>query len=305
MITTEDGPTQPVRKRKWKILRRALLIVLLLIVSVMGGVVFLLRSQTPQWKEHQRFLSTHSTAQIEQLAAGAEKTIEQVISGDIEALLAQSSSASASPDAKPATAPGASNGDAGEEKPIDPTMIRIDEVRKLSLTRDELAALVTARYEQWLDSRGYVKPAELTEPMIQPEGAQLVAAFKFVTRGFSQVFTARFDLVFHDDGYATLKLDSLQAGRMPIPAAEVSDYLRKNAGNSALAAGEWLSKLEDLRFKPVLDDLPYRRRARVLGFNSEGEIVELTIRVQDFRTYAETNARQEAQMRTAEVATGF
>ncbi len=307
MITTEDSPTQPIRKRKWTILRRLVLIALLVAVSVVGGMVFLLRSQTPQWKEHQQFLSTHSSAQIEQMAAGAEKTIEQAISGDVEALLAQSSSASTSSGAKQSAATGGSDDAAREEKPIDPTMIRIDEVRKLSLTRDELAALVTARYERWLDSRGYVKPEELTEPMIQPDGDQLVTAFKFVSHGFSQVFTGRFDLAFSDDGYATLKLDSLLAGRMPIPAAEVGDYLQKNAGNSAQAAGEWLSKMEKLRFKPVLDDLPYRRRARVLGFKSDGERVELTLRVQDFRTYAETNARQEQETatRTAVVPTGL
>ena len=62
-----------------------------------------------------------------------------------------------------------------------------------------------------------------------------------------------------------------------------------------------------MRFKPVLDNLPHRRRARILDYAVTDTGIELTLRVQDFRTYAEMNEKlkreyaSEGTMRTAAV----
>ena len=56
----------------------------------------------------------------------------------------------------------------------------------------------------------------------------------------------------------------------------------------------------------MLDDLPHRRRARVLGYVIKNNAVELAVRVQDFQTYAEMNKKLKAgeeALRTAVVDT--
>jgi len=104
--------------------------------------------------------------------------------------------------------------------------------------------------------------------MLKVVDGQLIAAFELETRQFSQVFTGQFDLDFNEDGYVTLKMVSFQAGRLPVPASEIGNCLRENSGDCVLAesAGEWLEKLEEVSFNPVLDNLPHRRRARILDY---------------------------------------
>jgi len=269
------------RQRRW--FRRAVLGGLLAIAIVVGGAFYLLRTPPASWQRYERFKAGHTTKQIEAIAQSLEDALHDLVELDLP-LEVRRNAGKAS---RPTESSHPANRDASE---IDPTMVRIDEVRTLMVTREQLMAIVALRHEQWLESRGYVKPDEIRDVMVDLEDGRMVASFKYEGRGFSQVLSAKFRVNFKEDGTAVVHLESFDAGRLPMPSDRIGAYLRDKGGSAqAEAAGDWLAKLDNFRFKPVLDDLPHRRRARVLGYRIDGDQIELTLRVQDHRTYQEMN----------------
>ena len=81
------------------------------------------------------------------------------------------------------------------------------------------------------------------------------------------------DVTIGGDGLSLLELGTFTAGRLPIRAASIGRYLRNKAGNSETIArvGEWLGKLEAVKFKPVLE-LEHCRRARVVASASDPKV---------------------------------
>lgn len=299
----QEASTPPRHRARW--IRRIVLGLMLAATLTFAGAFYLLRTPAASWQRYERFKATHTTEQIEELAEKLEVSLHDLIEQDLPPELRSGAEKKAIAKApRPDQLDGAAGetpdetGEDGEN--VDPTMIRIDEVRVMKLTRDELTALVAARHEQWLDSRGYVKPNDISDLMIDLEDGRMVASFKYEGRQFSQVFSAKFRMNFEDDGTAIVRLESFSAGRLPVPTDQIGSYLREKGGSSsAEATGEWLQKLDNFRFKPVLDDLPHRRRARILGYKINKEEIELTLRVQDHRTYQEMNREHEATARAA------
>ena len=152
---------------------------------------------------------------------------------------------------------------------------------------DELRALVAARFDEWMESRGYVMPKGITDPTIAIDGNTLILAFEYRTPHFSQVISAKFDLEIEADGMALLTLEEFLAGSLPVPVHAIGRYLAEQVpgdDEGVAKVGEWLGKLEQLRFKPVLE-LKHRRRAQVTAYDVVDGGIELTVRIQDYRTY--------------------
>ena len=261
--------------------RRAIRLTLFLMFVVVpitgiGLAFFLLRTDPAHWKQHETFLRETTPTQIQALARSAQQRLERLCE-------LQDDTRGSRPEAIGRLVHGG--------RRIDPAGTRIDAVGTIFLNHDELQAVLMERFDQWLSARGYEKPEEITDPMILVRDGKLVMAFRLRMARFSQVLSGIFQLRIEPDGHADLTLDRFLAGRLPVPAAAISSYLRNKAPvhkDRAEKVGTWLAKLQHVRFKPVLE-MPHRRRVRVLAYDLEEGGIQLTLRIQDHRTYRATN----------------
>ncbi len=279
--TGQDGAERSRRRWRWRLLVASGVAMVLL----GAGGWWLLRSTPPAWRDHEVFLRTHSPEQIETIAKDVETRFEGLIRRGLNGAESSNVMGGIAGEAETVAETSGTPG-------VRPPDVRIDATERLRLTNAELAAMVTARLDEWMEQRGYVRPAEITDPMVVVEDGRWVLGFRYTSRHVTQVFTADADLRFHRDGTASLAVSSLTAGRVPVPTGAVGEYLQRRGGQEDRAAriGAWLSQLEDVRFKPVLK-VEHRRRVRVTGCDMLDDGVELTVRVQDHRTYRETNER--------------
>lgn len=138
--------------------------------------------------------------------------------------------------------------------------------------------------------RGYVKPKEIEDPMIVVEDDNLVMAFKLKAGKFDAIISGKFNLRILDNGMAELKLKRFLVGKLPVPADSLGEHLRRQSGGDLRAekVGEWLGKLQHMEVKPVIE-LEHRRRARVMDYKILKQGLELTVRIQDHKTYKAMN----------------
>ena len=294
-----DGPNNEAVKKthpKRSKLRTAFKAVFTLtaVLAVGTAVVFYLaRSEPAYWKEHQKLLRDSTPQQIEQLAKEVNDQLLALSALGLDELdreaqaVADSLNALTDPDAALAIEAGA-DGDLPNSN-IKPEDVHINVDKMITLNNEQLAAVVQTRMDQWMGERGYVKPDEINDPMIAVSGGGLVMAFQLEAGGITQVISGRFDLAIRKDGMAELTMDRFLVGSLPVPANAIAEHLRNLTGDDrAVKAGEWLSKLQYMQFKPVIK-LEHRRRARVQDYKLLEKGLELTVRVQDHKTYKAMN----------------
>ncbi len=242
------------RRGWWRtkcILRRALLAVFILLILVIGVAVILLRTEPGFWHLNQQFLQSHTDEQLNAMA----DNLEARILGALRSKRDQSKIARPAVDSTlsdlPPEVPGAGP---------DSTVVHI--------TFDEVNAWLASRAHQWSTYRGYRVPESVADPMLTADEGRLVAAFRYKSQGFSQVFTTTIDPQFRGDGHARLKLINTTAGKLPIPARGIAAYVEHHLGNDAWArkiAG-WLDELPDhdvqLKFKGEED----HKRVYIMGY---------------------------------------
>ncbi|GAB4108961.1 MAG: hypothetical protein Kow00105_17120 [Phycisphaeraceae bacterium] len=153
-----------------------------------------------------------------------------------------------------------------------------------------MAAIVQVRLDEWMQERGYVKPEEIQNPMVTVDDGELIMAFKLDAGKLSAVISGKFDVNIMDNGMAEITLRRFLVGRLPVPAKTIGEYLREKSGGDYRAeqVGEWLAKLQRIEVKPVIE-LEHRRRARIIDYQILKSGLELTVRVQDHRTYKQMN----------------
>lgn len=256
-----ETPTpKPRRRRRWV---RIVLLLLLIPVLALGVAIYLLRSEPEHWRRREAFRESTTPAEREAIVQDVRLRLDDLSS-------------------------------IGIEDGRDPSEVRIDKVVQVVVSEPEINALIESQLQAWMDDRGYVMPNEVRDPMVAIEQPQLVMAFEVAVSGYSQILSAYFDVEMLDDGQAEMKLDAFEAGQLPVPSQQLGKWLRRQSGSESLAqAGEWLSKLDSLQFKPVIE-LEHRRRARIEAFDVLSDGVELTVRVQDHRTYKDQNAAMAA-----------
>ncbi|MEM6751065.1 MAG: hypothetical protein AAF612_11395 [Planctomycetota bacterium] len=267
-------------RRRWKTL--ALSAAGLSLVAGLSGVAAL-RASPSVWREHQAFLERTNPEQRAALVASAMRKLD-----------AAAERGMASRDAHAAAEAVESDGGVAgvAARALRPDERRLDLSTRVVLTNDELAALVSEKYEAFLRQRGFQKPADVHDPMLAVRDGDLVLAFEYSVNGFSTVFSGEFELVFLADGMAELRLRSLSAGNLPLPATGVADFLSSHHPGEARVKWDrvagWIGKLRGLEFRPVLE-LEHRRRARVTGYEVLEEGVAVDLRLQDHATYKEMN----------------
>ncbi|MEM7681854.1 MAG: hypothetical protein AAF288_07850 [Planctomycetota bacterium] len=248
-----------------------MVLALVVLTCAAGLGVWALRSSPEVWRAHRAFLDRTTPAERMALVDSAMRKLDAAAQGAVAPV-------SASLDD---TASG-----------LRPADRRIDLDTVLVLTNDELAALVAEKYDDFLRQRGFNPPENVHDPLLAVEDGRLVLGFAYRTGGWSQVFSGEFDLAFGGDGMAELGMRSMSAGKLPLPATGVADFLAAHHPGQPRERWErvadWMQRLEGLEFRPVLE-LSHRRRARVTGYEVLEEGVRVSVRLQDHATYKEMN----------------
>ncbi len=279
---TDDPKTGKTTNRRWlRFALRAVLVLLLLVAAGSAIIIYLARSEPTYWKEHQVFLRESTPEQLEQLAEQVDLQLQSLANLGLDPIDREADAAMQSLNAL-----------AGSDRPDDnqakvkPEDVHINIDQVFTLTNDQLAAVVQTRLEDWMSDRGYDKPTEITDPLVAVDDGSLVMAFQLQLGSFAQIVSGRFDLQIHNDGMAELSMKRFLVGTLPVPANAVGKHLRQMSGGNSRATevGEWLEKLQHLEFKPVIE-LDHRRRARVQDYKLLDHGLELTVRVQDHKTY--------------------
>ena len=278
--------TKPKRSLARRVAKRVLMLGLLGSVVVVCVLIYMARSTPDYWKEHERFIQNTSPEQLEELAEEVEDKLDELANLGVEEAIKEA----AEPNIQILTDPDAEEAPVETAAQVKPEDVKINVDKKIMLDNEQLAAVVKARMDEWMTDRGYVKPPEITDPMITIDDGKLIMAFRFQSGSFSQVISGNFDIEFLDDGMAILRMQRFLVGQLPVPADKIGEQLSKHSGGNQRAAkvGEWMEKLQELEFKPVIE-LENRRRARVQSFTLLEKGMEVVVRVQDHKTYKSMN----------------
>ncbi len=278
----------PVKKpsKRLKLIKRAITLALLAVALAAGVVLYLVKSEPAYWKQHEKFLAETSPRQMEELAGQVQDKLRQL------ANLGLDENDPATRTLRELTGQGAQAADGDGETTaykIKPEDIHINTEQTITLDNKQIAGFIQTRLDDWMQERGYVKPPEIAKPMIAVTGGELVMAFQLAAGGYDQIISGKFNLKTLDNGMAELSLKRFFVGNLPVPADSLGAFLKEHTGDSRAAkAGRWLEKLQYLEFKPVIE-LEHRRRARVTDHKVLDNALELTVRIQDHKTYKEMN----------------
>ncbi len=259
------------RRRRW---RYIMLSVLALPVLAITGAFALTRMEPAHWREHRTFLDRTTPSQRVELADRARAKIATALTDE--------------PRQTAATAPAPRTGAsaqafladriASQTPTTEPAPESPEAARQVVITQDELNALVEDELSNWAAAAGHEMPREIINPMVGAAQGRYVIAFEYRSARYSQVLSAYFDLDFLDNGRAVVRMDEFDAGRLPVPADQMGQYLGEKFGDErARKIGDWLAKLKRYEFEPVLK-LNNGRRLRIENVRTTGAGYELTVR---------------------------
>ena len=261
----DAGAARPRRPRR--VLRHVLCVVLVVVVGTGAVVFWLMRSEPAHWKRHQQFLRSTSPQELKSIARKVDRQMEALVT------LAEDLEQEQTGQNQVVTAA------AGTQKPL---------IKKIHLTIEEANVWITEKVDEWLKYRDYDMPSQISSPMIALDGGKLLLSFELNASGFSQVFTAGFDLEFLENDSAMLQLQNVSAGKLPLPADGIGDYIRSKAPDNPTArrAAGWLDKLDGVEFKPSLK-LGEQHKVCVIDYDVAEDGITLTVQVEKRPGYSQ------------------
>lgn len=277
--------TKPTRRKRW--IRRIAFTTLGLLVVGAGVVVYLLQRPPQVWRDAQVVLEGVSPEAKNELS---ERIIHQLWLATEEGKGPGADRADGEVWANAVTARRTQDNVRGftpelADKPLDQTF-------DISLTNDELVAVVRDSIKDWTRQRGYVLPEGMTEPVALVDNGEFAIVFEVTFGKWHQIFSGRMDLEFLPNGMAIGKVRDMHAGSLPMSLSRIGEMVVNNMpaseADSADRITQWIEKLEHFEFRPVLE-LKDRRRARVIDMAVDSRAVTLTMRVQDHITYKRQN----------------
>jgi len=275
---------EPRPGRVFKRIRRVLLVAVLAIGCAAGALFYLAKSEPAYYQSQQAFIDSTPPEQLEALAEEVEAGFEALANLNIQEAGGPGTSLDPGPALNQDDAPPA------EATALKPEDVRIDTEKTVTLDNDQLAAVVHQRTDQWIKDRGYLMPDEIMDPVVAVDDGRLMMAFRLQSGPFSAVVSGQFTMDILDDGMAELMLERFYVGKLPVPAERLSEHLYDLTGDRRMEeAGRWLSKLSYMQIKPVLE-VENRRRVRVTDYKVHDDELELTVRIQDHKTYKAMNA---------------
>ncbi len=252
-MTTDLPPdtlTKPARRRRWR-LGCLIAVVVLLGVSLLGawwGRV-LWQSEPVYWTQNRSFIQHASEEELNDLADRAFNRILSELS----------------------SSRGYVAGGSDKWRPVSEDALG---VRTIRLSFDEANAWLAGRLDDWLVNQKRQLPAGLNDPMLTSHDGELVVAFRYRAQEINQVFSVAMSLKFLEDGRATLSVDGMWGGRLPLPAEGVLTHLQGDEASQVVAV-----LLGQQAFDPVLP-IDGTRRARIIGLEVDDQGVGLVVQAE-------------------------
>ena len=165
------------------------------------------------------------------------------------------------------------------DKLTNPHNLSSQSTRKVRIPLALINAWLEVRLPLWLtDFYGYDMPENINGIMLATEGDYLILAFKIDQQDFNQIISAIFDIQFHNDNSATLKLVGLRAGTLPLPVnaslqqlGEIENMTGENSAIQITKLGEGLTFTPTLNFGGDLD-------AQLIGLETEQDSIIIHIK---------------------------
>jgi len=116
---------------------------------------------------------------------------------------------------------------------------------------EDVNAWLMMKLDDWAANQEIVIPKPLGDFVVASRGDRPVVAFALETEEVSQVFSVTFDVRLPAPGKLVVQIDSVHAGRLPIPVDAVLKHLRKSVPQHVLEPLEKLAEGEP--FEAVVD----------------------------------------------------
>jgi len=212
----------PQRKRRvnWLALGSVLLgfIALLCIVGVV--LVYLWASVPSYISESQQFLRSKSKVELEQIA----DSLENRFSSELTGLRSGTHSATFAGGSQDPTGSNSASGDELSQD-FESMMAAANQptTRTIEMDVNEINAWIMTKSPQWLENEDYRLPQQVTSPMIAIDKGKPVVAFQFNEDEISQWVSLVMDVQVMPSGEATVKIDSVKGGNLPMPIDTLFD----------------------------------------------------------------------------------
>lgn len=141
---------------------------------------------------------------------------------------------------------------------------------------EDVNAWLMMKLDDWALNQQITIPKPLGDFVIASRGNKPVVAFALETEEVSQIFSVAFDVRLPAPGKLVVQIDSVHAGRLPIPIQAVLKHMRKSVPQHALEPLEKLARGEP--FEAVVDHPGNTGKSlRVVGFNVDARGVAVTL----------------------------
>lgn len=144
---------------------------------------------------------------------------------------------------------------------------------------EDVNAWLMVKLDDWAANQEIAIPKPLGDFVVASESDKPVIAFALETEELSQVFSVAFDVRLPAPGKLVVQIDSVHAGRLPIPVQAVLEHLRKSVPQNVL---EPLEKLADGEpFEAVVDHPGNTgKNLRVVGFDVDARGVAVALKAE-------------------------
>jgi len=160
-------------------------------------------------------------------------------------------------------------------------------VRTIRVDFNEANAWLDQKLGDWMLNQGRTMPPGVSTPMIASHGDQLAIAFRYESEEIAKVFSVFLSLKFVEDEQATLQIEGVRGGRLPIPVDMVIDQLPSAEGDDYNASpgppGLLGMLLEGRPFDPILP-IDGTRQARIIGLSVDDTGLMLTLEAEPSRS---------------------
>ena len=141
---------------------------------------------------------------------------------------------------------------------------------------EDANAWLMMKLDDWAANRQITIPKPLGDFVIASRSDKTVVAFALETEEVSQIFSVAFDVRLPAPGKLVVQIDSVHAGRLPIPVQAVLKHLRKSVPQHVLEPLEKLAEGEP--FDAVVNHPGNSGKSlRVIGFDVNATGVAVTL----------------------------
>lgn len=262
-MASSSPPRRRLTRRRLLLASSILLLTIVAALTVALGIAYWLAQQPPDhWQQRNAALAQIDAQQRLEMARDFERRTASHLSR-------------AAP-----IAPGANDGSSAP-------------LRHIHLGFDEINTWFDQRLGDWLANQGRSLPPGVAEPMLAPEGEDLVLAFRLRDGGESHIASIVFNVRVDRPGVARLQVRRILAGRLPVPVDMVLNQAQAQAGaGDSENKSEGADKDQDaderttavglLRGEPIDAIFPIdrQRRAQLMDVRVQPTGIDITLRIE-------------------------